>query len=206
VITSGRSQEKLDALAAAFYEEQKVFPIMCDVRDEHSVASAWDGIMTKVGRIDVLVNNAGVTAFTPFVKSTIEDFDAIHSTNLRGAFLCTQKVLPGMIERGEGTIVMINSVASRDVFQNSSVYAAAKAGLKAMTDGLRLEVRGLGVRVISVYPGATNTPIWNDKVREKHSEKMMTPENIADVVLSAVRLPKSVLVEDLYVQPIGGAL
>ncbi len=207
VAASGRSAEKLDTLAAEFAALGfGVIPVVCDVGDEHSVSAAWNEIILRAGRVDVLVNNAGVTTFTPFIKSTLSDFDAILSTNLRGVFLCTQKALPGMIDRGNGTIVMINSMAAREVFQNSSVYSAAKAGLKAMTDCLRLEVRNAGVRVISVYPGATNTPIWHEKIRTKYSEKMIAPSVIADVVFHACQLPQSVLVEDVYLQPIGGAL
>lgn len=207
IALSGRNEGTLNETAEAIrFHGSDILVVPCDVSDSHSVASAHMRIREELGAVDTLVNNAGATIFRGFMDSTPEEFDQLTGTNLRGPFLCSQAVLPGMIERGAGTIVMINSVASRTVFSDSSVYSMTKSGLKMLADCLRHEVRASGIRVISVYPGATNTEIWPGKIREKHGHKMMLPEEVADVLTHACALPQSVLVEDIYMQPVGGAL
>jgi NADP-dependent 3-hydroxy acid dehydrogenase YdfG len=207
VVASGRHRETLEALASeARANSGVVHALPCDVTDADSVREAHAAIVAEFGAVDVLINNAGTTIFTPFTKSSVEDFDRLMATNVRGAFLATQAVLPAMIARHAGSIVMINSMAATHVFPDSSVYAATKAALKAMSDCLRFEVRKEGVRVISVYPGATNTDIWPARVREKYADKMMTASDVASLVFHAVKLPTSVTVEDLFVQPVGGGL
>jgi NADP-dependent 3-hydroxy acid dehydrogenase YdfG len=207
VVASGRHADLLETFATEARDQGwNVLAVPCDVTDEDSARQAHARIVETAGPVDVLVNNAGTTVFTPFVKSELADFDRLVATNLRGPFVCTQAVLPSMLERRSGTVVMVNSMAATHVFPDSSVYSATKAGLKALTDCLRFEVRKQGVRVFSVYPGATNTDIWPARVREKHSDKMMTPGDVAALVFQAVMLPASVMVEDLSLQPVGGGL
>lgn len=204
VVLSGRAAKRIDDAAAELGNGVRAIP--CDVSDKNEVAAVIARITELCGPIDILVNNAGVTVFKPFLETSVEEFDELTAVNLRGPFLTTKAVLPSMIERGGGTVVMINSMAARQVFPNSSVYAATKGGLKWLADCLRLEVRGSGVRVINVHPGATNTPIWPDVVRSKHGERMMHPEDVAAAILSACRVPQSVMIEEIVMQPIGGAL
>jgi len=207
VAAAGRDMEALERLAE---EENKnggvVHPLRMDVTDKASVDSASAEITERFGGVDVLINNAGATIFKSFCSSTPEEFDKLLNVNLRGPFLCTQSVLPGMIERKAGVVVMVSSVAARDVFRDSSLYAATKAGLKAMADCLRMEVRGGGVRVLTVFPGATATDIWPPRVREKHAHRMMRAGDVAESIFHAVTMPPHVMVEELYLQPIGGPL
>lgn len=204
VYISGRDAEGLRKSAEEVGDAVRALP--CDVSDAGEVEAACREILGEQEKIDVLVNNAGTTVFNAFTESTVEDFDRLTATNLRGPFLTSKAVLPGMKERGAGTIVMINSMAALQVFPNSSVYAATKGGLKMMTDCLRGEVRDSGVRVISIYPGATNTDIWPDRVREKHGHKMMTSDDVAAAVLHACGTSPQVMVEDIVMQPIGGGI
>jgi short-subunit dehydrogenase len=204
VYISGRDPEGLRKTAEELEGAVRALP--CDVADAGEVEAAARGILGETGRIDVLVNNAGTTVFNAFTESTVEDFDRLMATNLRGPFLTSRAVLDGMLERGSGSIVMINSMAALQVFPNSSVYAASKGGLKMLTDCLRGEVRASGVRVISIFPGATNTDIWPDKVREKHGHKMMTSDEVAAAVLHACAATPQVMIEDIVMQPIGGGI
>jgi NAD(P)-dependent dehydrogenase (short-subunit alcohol dehydrogenase family) len=204
VYISGRNAAGLDETAAAL--GGTVHALQCDVTDAADVQAGYARIAGESGKVDVLVNNAGSTVFRSFMESEVQDFDALLATNLRGPFLTSKAVLPAMVERGSGTIVMINSMAALQVFPNSSLYAATKGGLKMLTDCIRGEVRASGVRVVSIFPGATNTPIWPDKVREKHGSRMMTPENVAHAVLTACSAPDQVLFEDIVMQPIGGGI
>ncbi len=204
VFVSARASDELTAAAADLGPE--VTPLPCDVTDRQEVQEAARAISRAAGPVDVLVNNAGASVFKSFVDSTPEEFDQLMATNLRGPFLCTQAVLPGMLERESGIVVMINSMAARQVFPDSSVYAATKGGLKMMTDCLRSEVRRSGVRIVSVYPGATRTEIWPERVLEKHGHKMMGPEDVAQAVVNACTAPPHVMIEDIVMQPIGGGI
>lgn len=207
VAISARRAEKLGAIAAEIGADGgECFSIPCDVTNADDVEKAAREIARTCGPIDVLVNNAGVTVFKSMIESTIEDFDALVATNLRGVFLCTKSVLPSMVERGRGTIFMINSVTSKYEFANSSIYAATKAGVKAMTDVMRKELRAKGIRFVSLYPGATNTDIWSTSMRNKHGERMMRPDDVAALLVNVWQQPQSVTVEELFVRPIGGDL
>ncbi|MCB2205685.1 SDR family oxidoreductase [bacterium] len=201
---SSRDPEGLRATASEL--GANAFAVPCDVTDAAEVQAAYRKIMDRTGHIDILVNNAGTTVFQPFTETDIDAFDDLMTTNLRGPFLTTKAVLPSMLERGEGHIVMINSMAARQVFPNSSVYGATKAGLRMMADCLRSEVRSSGIRVLNVYPGATDTAIWPDRVREKHAERMMTADDVAAAVCDACAASSRTTIEELVLQPIGGAL
>lgn len=204
VFVSARASDELTAAAAELGPEVTAIP--CDVTDRNEVEETARAISRAAGPVDVLVNNAGASVFKSFMDSTPEDFDKLTATNLRGPFLCTRAVLPDMLERKSGTVVMINSMAAQQVFPDSSVYAATKGGLRMMTDCLRSEVRTSGVRVLSVYPGATRTEIWPERVLEKHGHKMMGPEDVAQAVINACTAAPHVLIEDIVMQPIGGGI
>ncbi len=185
---------------------QKASFVKCDVTSEASVRRAYKSIVKQYHVVDVLVNNAGVTCFRPFEKTAVRDFDAVLATNLRGTFLCTKSVLPAMVKRRAGVIINIVSVAAITTFENSSAYAAAKAGMLAMSRGLRSEVRKKGVRVMDILPGAVETEMWDNAVRKKYHEKMLQPEDVADVVVSAFRQPQRVLAEEIVIRPLEGDL
>jgi len=205
VVLSSRDGRRLDSVAQELGSDVALV-LPCDVTMAEEVAAAHQSIRNRVGEVDVLVNSAGATVFRSFLDSDIEDFDRLVATNLRGPFLCTKAVLPSMLERGKGSIVMISSIAAMELFTDSSVYSATKAGLKLLADCLRLEVRKSGVRVINVFPGATNTPIWPERVREKHGSKMMSSSDVASAILHACSAPEGVLYEQIMLQPTGGAL
>ena len=180
--------------------------LRCDVARENSIALAYKTILKQLKKVDVLVNNAGVTYFKPFEKTTVKDFDHVMATNLRGVFLCTKSVLPGMLRRGSGFIINILSVSATTTFKNSSAYAATKAGVLALSRSLRAEVRGKGVRVVDILPGAVETEMWDQNERKKYHKKMMQPEDVAEVVMSVIRQPKRVLTEEIVIRPMEGDL
>jgi len=179
---------------------------VCDVTSETSVRGAHANIVKKAGEVDVLVNNAGVTVFETFEKSSIKDFDAIVDTNLRGYFLCTKAVLTSMLKRRKGHIINVHSVAARDTFYNSSVYSAAKAGALAMSRCLRHEVRKKGVRVVDVLPGAVETDMWSRSARKKYHQKMMQPEDVADALVSVYCQPQRMTTDEIVLRPVEGDL
>jgi NAD(P)-dependent dehydrogenase (short-subunit alcohol dehydrogenase family) len=177
----------------------------CDVRREASVRRFIEAVRGRFGRIDILVNNAGIASPpAPVGELAFEDWANSLATNLSGMFLCTRAALPLM--RGGSTIVNNLSVAARTAFPGQSAYVAAKHGARGFTDVLREELRGRGIRVIGLYPGATNTKLWEQFWPEAPRRKMMTPETIARAVVDALILPEGTTVEELVIAPTAGKL
>ncbi len=207
VVLSGRNRPALRRVAGRIeHQGGEAFVLACDVTSERSVERALKIISARFRNVDVLVNNAGVTSFVSFEKTSTAEFDRIVATNLRGTFLCTKSVLPLMLRRKNGSIINIISVSAITTFSNSSAYGATKAGVLAMSRGLRAEVRDRGIRVINVLPGAVETEMWPEKFRKKHKAKMMKVGDVAKVILSIFNQPNGVLTEEIIIRPRGGDL
>ncbi len=207
VILSGRNKAQLEINAGKIIDQGGyALPIACDVTSETSVRSVTAAITKKLGSVDVLVNNAGVTVFESFEKTTVKEFDRIVATNLRGYFLCAKAVLGSMLKAKRGHIFNIQSVAAVSVFNNSSAYAASKAGALALSRSLRSEVRKKGIRVIDVLPGAVETEMWEKSVRKKHHQKMLQPEDVADAVVSLYCQPQRMTTDEIILRPVEGDL
>ena len=207
VVVTGRRKSRLVQIVSEIkYAGREATTFVCNMLSERSIIGTAKRIREKYGRIDCLINNAGVTSFKPFTELKSTDFDNIINTNLRGSFLAIKYVLPSMIKNKRGHIINILSVAATTVFTNSSLYAASKAGLLAMSDGLRKEVRHLNIKVSNVLPGATETAMWDNKTRQKHSNKMMTANEVAQIVLQIFEQPKKIMIEDITIRPIKGDL
>jgi 3-oxoacyl-[acyl-carrier protein] reductase len=131
----------------------------CDISDAASVRTAFAAVQDRLGAVDVLVNNAGIAAFTPFLETTEEEFDRIFAVNYTGTFNCCQAVVAGMIERRYGRIVNISSVAGKrgGGFLGRVTYSSAKAGVIGFTKALARELAPHGVTVNAVAPGAMDT-------------------------------------------------
>lgn len=207
VVVTGRRKSRLVQIASEIkFAGREATAFVCNMLSERSIIGTAKRIREKYGRIDCLINNAGVTTFKTFLETKSFDFDNVINTNLRGTFLAIKYVLPQMIKNKGGHIINILSVAATTVFTNSSVYAASKAGILAMANSLRKEVRHLNVKVTNVLPGATETPMWDNKTRQKHSSKMMTANEVAQIVLQIFEQPKKVMIEDVTIRPIKGDL
>lgn len=154
VFITGRSEQTL-AEAAADIPGAAAF--RCDIADPATLEPALTAIAARHGRIDVLIVNAGVGAFAPVRAITPAMWDEVHQVNLRGSFFAVQKALPLM--RKGGSIVVTGSVGSVLGIPGNAVYAAAKAGLRAVVRILAVELVGEGIRVNMVSPGPTETPI-----------------------------------------------
>jgi NAD(P)-dependent dehydrogenase (short-subunit alcohol dehydrogenase family) len=152
---------RLNALEAVAADTPNISCQTCDVTDEDSVASAFGSIAP----VDILVNCAGAAPTSPFHKLSLSDWRAVMNLNLDGVFLCTQAVLPGMLERGFGRIVNIASTASLKGYAYVSAYCAAKHGVLGLTRALALETATKGVTVNAVCPGYTDTEIIRDSVK-----------------------------------------
>jgi NADP-dependent 3-hydroxy acid dehydrogenase YdfG len=202
VIVSARSKEKLEVLQKNILTSKGACDLLpCDVQNEQSTLAAAEKILKKYNMVEVLINNAGVTYFKDFLSTSIQEFDHVINTNLRGLFLTAKAVVPTMVQHHAGKVINILSFVTKTTYTKSSVYSASKAGAEALMNGLRAEVRGEGVHIVNVYPGATLTPIWHPKHQEKFHDQMLKPEDIAEMVFQVSIQPTSMMVEELVLRP-----
>jgi len=202
------------ALAARFRDARQIrkiqrklsaFAQRCDVRDERSVSAFFAAVKQRFGHVDVLVNNAGVGGPSRKVAQlSPADWREIIETNLTGMFLATRAALP-LLKRG-ASIVNNLSVSAKNAFPGMSAYNASKHGAAGFTNTLREELRERGIRVIGLYPGATDTAIWEQFWPAVPRRRMMSPQTIARAVVFALSLPPEATVEELVIAPTGGAL
>lgn len=178
----------------------------CDVRDGLAIGRGAEEVKARWGAAEVVVPAAGVAAIAPVVETSEDDFASAIATNLTGAFLLIRSLLPAMTRAGRGTIVPILSVAARQGFPGWGAYCASKWGLAGLVAVLREEVKGSGVRVTALYPGATDTPIWNTLPGEWDRAAMVPPGEVARALIYALDAPPSTLVEEVHLGPAGGAL
>ncbi len=180
----------------------KALPVQLNVRDHGSVESAiWRAIEWGDGRLDVLVNNAGVFDVCEFAKIDRAEWARHIETNLTGAFYVTQECLGGLEAAERGTIINIASVAARQGFAGNVHYCASKYGLKGFGDALRVELADKGIRVSTVYPGATDTTIFDNVAGEWDRARMHRPEDVADVVWRVWAAAPGENVDDVDVPP-----
>ena len=162
---------------------------MCPIpsRSPRSVAH----VSSELGEIEVLVNNAGVLIARPFEELTLEDWDATMATNLRGLFLMTHAVLPGMRRRA-GATSSTSRASRRNGFVGGTAYTASKHGVLGFSRSLMLELRKEDIRVITMCPGSVDTGMLRDQPMLKSDpERILRPEDVAESILHAVRLPSA---------------
>ena len=177
-----------------------------DVRDAAALERFAAEVRSRWGAADLLVPAAGVAAIAPLEQISPDDFGAVVGTNLTGVFLLIRALLPAMKERGRGWIVPLLSVAARRGFPGWSAYCASKWGLRGMVAALREELQGSGIRITVLYPGATDTPIWDDLPGEWNRASMVPPREVARALGCVLDADPSTLVEEVHLGPAGGAL
>lgn len=142
---------------AALAAPDTTLALVCDVSDETAVASAVSQAVARFGRIDALVNNAGIAIFKPILETTLADWSRVLAVNLTGPFICTQAVAPVMRDQGGGSIVNITSISSLRASTLRTAYGTSKAGLAHLTKQQAVELAALGIRVNAVAPGPVET-------------------------------------------------
>jgi NAD(P)-dependent dehydrogenase (short-subunit alcohol dehydrogenase family) len=174
------------------------------VADEASVAGMAGAVRQRFGRVDVLINNAGVFEAASFAQTTVAQFDRLVAVNLRSAFLVTRAFLPAMLKRKGGDIFFMSSIAGRQAYPAGAAYCAAKFGVTGLAQVLRAETKGTGVRVCCVHPGATWSPSWS-KSGVKPG-RIMPAEDVARAFLDVYRLGRRTVVEEIVLRPGAGDL
>lgn len=179
--------------------------IAADATRPAEVRHAFREILQRLGRLDALVNSAGVFTFKPFERTTLRDWHLNLEANLTSIFLTTRAALPLLVQ-SRGQVVNILSISSRRAFANCSAYTAAKFGALGFTQVLAEELRANGIRVTAVLPGATNTRLVRAFGPPIDRTRLVQPEDVAQAVISALETPARTTFEEIMITPSRGSL
>ncbi|MCA9784304.1 MAG: SDR family oxidoreductase [Candidatus Delongbacteria bacterium] len=196
VLITGRDAARVTAAAA----DCGATAIVADVSRAEDVEKTVATIRERFGRLDVLVNNAGIGEFRTLDALTLEDFEQVFRVNVFGAALMAQAVLPFFREQGRGHIVNIGSTAALNGFARGSIYAASKFALRAMTQCWQAELRRENIRVMLVNPSEVPTAFASDdRVERPLTEKKLTPDEIAHAIRSVLEMDDRGMIPELSV-------
>ena len=210
VVVTARRQERLDALVAEVEAAGgQALAVAGDTASPEDVQHVISTSLDAFGRIDVLVNNAGIMRIAPITENRVEDWAAMVDVNVKGVLYFLSGVLPHMVERGSGHIVNVGSVAGRRPFPGASVYAATKFAVRALSWGLHLELGNAhGIRVTDIQPGyvatelladdAATSAAWDEAWKDRRT---LRPEDVARAIEFAVASPDHVSVSEILVRP-----
>lgn len=200
-VIAGRHLDQLRKTAQAISAHGgKCEALACDVSDLKAVEAFSRQVLNTFKHVDILVNNAGIGGFGgPLHKLPPEQWDAILNTNLRGVYYCTRAFAPAMIERREGHIINISSIASKNALPSGAAYAASKWGLNGLSYSVAEELRGYGIRVSVVCPGSTDTEL--SPHAGKDPNKMLKPEDVAHVVAMLVTQSSQSFASEIVLRP-----
>lgn len=201
VVVCGRSMEPLRETARKLAAQGgECLALPCDVGDDDSVAEFAADVRKRFGRVDVLINNAGVGAFsTALHELDLSEWERVIATNLRGPYLMIRAFAPLMIEQKSGHIVNISSLAGKNALPKGAVYAASKWGLNGLTYSVAEELRPHGIRVSVVCPGSVHTDL--SPHTGKDPAKMLQPEDVAHAVEMLVTQAPQSFVSELLIRP-----
>ncbi len=206
VIITGRNASRLNTLKDELGSD--VLPLIFDVRDREASEAAIASLPEEWQQIDVLVNNAGLAlGLEKEYVGDYHDWDTMIDTNIKGLLYMTRAIVPGMVERGKGHVINIGSVAGDAAYANGNVYCGTKAAVKAITEGLRIDLAETPIRVTLLKPGLVETRFsevrfHGDTDRAANVYKGIVPltgDDIADAALYAVQAPAHVQIAEMLI-------
>ena len=209
LILNGRNLEKLQAICQELAAQgTETYALPFDVRDREAASQAVASLPTEWQQIDVLVNNAGLAlGLEPEYEGNLDEWETMIDTNVKGLFTMTRLIVPQMIERNSGHIINVGSVAGDAAYAGGNVYCATKAAVKALSDGLRIDVADTAVRVTNLKPGLVETNFSNirfhgdtDRAANVYKGiKPLTGDDIADVAVFAANAPEHVQIAEVLI-------
>ena len=209
LIITGRNEPKLNTLTQQLHSQgSQVLPLLFDVRDRDAAKRAVESITAEWKPIDVLINNAGLArGLEPEYEGNFDDWDQMIDTNIKGLLTMTRLIVPDMVKCNHGHIINIGSVAGDAAYAGGNVYCATKSAVKALTDGLRIDVAPTKLRVTNIKPGLVETHFSDVRF---HGDKQragkvyegiqpLTGDDIADVAFYAASAPEHVQIAEVLV-------
>jgi NAD(P)-dependent dehydrogenase (short-subunit alcohol dehydrogenase family) len=202
VVAADVRTDLAEATASSIRDEGgRVDAVELDVTDASGADAVVRSIADRHGRLDVLVNNAGIDVTAPFEDITVEDWDRILGVNLRGPVVMSRAVYPIMRQRGSGHIVNVVSTAAKRAWPNASAYHASKWGLLGFSHALHTEGRPLGIKVSAVVAGGMRTPFLLDRFPDLDPGVLQDPANVADAIRYVLLQPDETVIPEVTVIP-----
>jgi len=216
LILVARRQDRLEQLAKQLSKEYacELHLLPLDVCERSGVESALNQLPTPWSAVDILINNAGLSrGLDKLHEASIQDWEEMIDTNIKGLLYMTRSLVPGMVSRGRGHVINIGSIAGHQTYPGGSVYCATKAAVKSISEGLKQDLLGTPVRVSSVDPGMVETEFSNvrfhgDTERAKNVYKgltPLTPDDVADVIFFCATRSPHVNISEVILMPVDQA-
>ena len=212
LIITGRRKEKLEELGEELVSKYKIdlIALNFDVRSNEAVNKAFDSLPEGWRAIDILVNNAGLAVgLGPIQEGVIDDWERMIDTNIKGLLYVSRKVLPWLVERKQGHVFNIASIAGKETYLNGNVYCATKTAVDSLSRAMRMDMVPYGIKVTNVAPGAVETEfsIVRFKGDQQRADNVykgyepLTGKDIADTIYYVATMPDHVCINDLIITP-----
>lgn len=212
LLLCARSEDALTEIATTLKNtyHSNIYTFLLDVRNLDDIKKQFSSLPSEWKSIDLLINNAGLAAgLETLDNGNTDDWNAMIDTNLKGLLFVTRELLPSMIAKKSGHVINIGSIAGHQVYPNGNVYCATKFAVKALSDGLRMDLSGKNIRVTMISPGAVETNFSvvrfkGDKARADAFYKGWTPlqaEDVADAVIYAATRKPHINISEILVMP-----
>ncbi|HSW97875.1 MAG TPA: SDR family oxidoreductase [Candidatus Saccharimonadales bacterium] len=193
LIVTGRNNEGFEE----FKSSPDVTIIIGDLTKKTTI-DLLEHAVKEQGKIDILINNAGITYINPITENSEQKIDELLAINLKAPMLLTQRLYPLMVKQQSGHIINVNSAAGKEGKPNHTIYSAAKFGLKGFTDALRHEAKSHNIRVTSFHPGGINTPLYRN-LPHVPKEKYMDPLDIAKLLIQLIQTDPSLSPDEIVI-------
>jgi NADP-dependent 3-hydroxy acid dehydrogenase YdfG len=211
LVLMARREDRLEKLKSRLSTQfgVSVYAFGLDVRNQRALDEWMKKHPQVFDSVDILVNNAGLArGLSPLQQGVTEDWDAMIDTNIKGLLYVTRAILPKLISKGRGHVINLGSIAGHWVYEKGNVYCASKFAVRALTQGMRMDLQGTGIRVTEISPGMVKTEF--SEVRYGNQEqaravyegrKPLLPEDIAETVLWCVQRPEHVNIQEVVIYP-----
>ncbi len=202
VIAADIRQDLAERVAADLRQAGHKADSLClDVTDGGQIQDALRQVVARYGRLDVVVNSAGIDKTIATEELDVIDFDRVLAVNLRAPFLMTKAAVPVMKSQGGGHIVNIVSTGGLRAWPNAAAYNASKWGLRGLSQALHSELRSHGIKVVAVIPGGMRTPFLLDRFPDINVDNLQDPANVAEVVYYVLTQPDETVIPEVMVLP-----
>ncbi|MBV9387534.1 MAG: SDR family oxidoreductase [Chroococcidiopsidaceae cyanobacterium CP_BM_ER_R8_30] len=202
VVVADIRHELAEKVAQAIRSDgRKAIPLLLDVTDENQSAEAIHKIAAQYGRLDALINNAGIDVTLSIEELPITDWDRILAVNLRGPFIMSKFALPFMKEQGSGHIINIVSTAAKRAWANAAAYHASKWGLLGFSHALHVEARTHNIKVTALVAGGMQTPFLLERFPDLDVSTLQDPKNVAETIRFLLSTPAQTVIPELMVIP-----
>ena len=178
----------------------EAIPIVANVGRKRQVVASVKRVFAQWGRVDILINNAGIRRVAPVYETATDVWDDVHSTNVRAQFLCTKEVLrQGMLERNEGVIIFVSSDAGNVGDKGSSAYAASKFGVKGFAQSVAKDLKDTKIRTSTILPGRTWTPMAEESEFAEADLDWLDPQRVSNAIVFCIKQDANTIIPELQI-------